>query len=177
MVAHLHGYGNFEGDGRLPTHGRHYQMARYELPVKEVERKVGKRTLTDIVVGDQEKLAYVHKWTGKRVEFSRPRLDNMAAYLEEADAKWQCELAIAEANTREKKSCIVGFIDLNTVRTNEKIVARVGRRIAHASPMVDPRLPHASRVNTHTSTCTTPCSSGTNTPRSVSTAHAAASPI
>jgi hypothetical protein len=106
----------------LPTHGRHWQMARYELPVKEVERKVGKRTVTDIIVGDEEKLAYVHKWTGKRVEFSRPRLDNTAAYLEEADAKWQCELAIAEANKQEK-TCIVGFLDLSTVRTNEKIVA------------------------------------------------------
>src|SRR5690348_2895863 len=109
-------------EGRAPIHGRHWQIARYELPVKEVERKVGKRTITDIVVGDHEKLAYVHKWTGRRVEFTRPRLDNFAPYLEEADAKWQCELAIAEANTRAKASNIVGFIDLSTVRTNERIV-------------------------------------------------------
>jgi hypothetical protein len=92
-------------------------MARFELPVKEVERKVGNRHVVDIVVGDTESLAYVHKWTGKRVEFTRPRLDNMAPYLEEADAKWQCELAIAEANKREKASCVVGHINLAAVKT------------------------------------------------------------
>lgn len=104
----------------IPTHGPHWQMARYELPIKEIERKVGNRYVTDIVVGDTEKLAYVHKYTGKRVEFTRPRLDNTAAYLEEAQAKFDCELAIAEANKRQKASCIIGHIQLP--RTNAQIV-------------------------------------------------------
>lgn len=95
-----------------PNHGRHWELARYELPLTEVERKVGNRRVTDIVVGDSEKLAYVHRFTGKRVEFSRPRVDNMAAALEEADAKWQCELAFAESNRREKTSNVIGHIEL-----------------------------------------------------------------
>lgn len=111
----------FIGEADL-VHGGHWQMARYELPVKEIARQVGKRQVVDIEVGDSENLAYVHKYTGKRVEFTRPRVDNMAAALEEADAKWQCELAIAEANKRQPADCRVGFIDLATVRTTKKIV-------------------------------------------------------
>lgn len=113
-----------------PQHGRHWQLARYELPIREVERKIGKRTVVDVVVGDEEKLAYVHKYTGKRVEFSRPRFDNTAAYLEEAEAKWQCELAIAEANKLEREDCRIGFLDLSTVRTNAKCVADWNRKAA-----------------------------------------------
>lgn len=114
-----------------PVHGRHWQMARYELPIEEIERTVGKRRVVDIVVGDTEKVAYVHKYTEQRVEYTRPRVDNMAAALEEADAKWQCELAIAESNKRQAPSCVVGFLDLDTVRTNAKIVADWNRRAAN----------------------------------------------
>ncbi len=115
---------NFGNIGRSPhsfTHGRHWQMARYELPVEEVERKLANgRYVVDVVVGDEEKLAYVHKYTGKRVEFTRPRLDSGAA-LEEADAKWQCELAFAEANARPRESNILGVIKLP--RSTNDIVA------------------------------------------------------
>lgn len=101
-------------------HGRHWQLARYELPIKEVERKVGRRRITEVIVGDREKLAYVHRWTGRRVEFTRPRLDNVAPYLGEARAKWECDLAIAESNKREKASSIVGRIQLPR-RTREVV--------------------------------------------------------
>lgn len=117
-------------DARKIVHGRHWQLARYELPVKEIERKLANgRYVVDIQVGETEKLAYVHRWTGKRVEFTRPRLDNKAAALEEAEAKWQCELAFAEANKCEKKaSCIVGRIQIP--RTNRQIVADWNRKAA-----------------------------------------------
>jgi hypothetical protein len=117
-------------DGTI-RNGRHWQMARFELPVKEVERKQGNRTVVDIVVGLDESLAYVHKYTGKRVEFTRPRLDNMEPYLEEATAKWECELAIAEANKREKSSCVIGFLDLSAVRTNDVIVKEWNQKAAN----------------------------------------------
>lgn len=94
------------------THGRHWTLARYELPVKEVERRIGNRRITDIVVGDEEKLAYVHNYTARRVEFTRPRVDNTAPYLDEARAKWECELAIAESNKRERPDCRLGRIEL-----------------------------------------------------------------
>lgn len=112
------------GGQNVPEHGSHWQLARFELPIKEIERKVGNRYVVDIVVGYTEKLAYVHKYTQKRVEFTRPRLDNMAPYLAEAEAKWQCELEIAAYDTaqrRQKNSCIVGRIELP--RTNKQIVA------------------------------------------------------
>lgn len=115
----------------VPTHGRLWKLARYELPIKEVERKVGNRYVVDITVGDQEKLAYVHAFTGKRVEFSRPRLDNKAAVLEEAQAKWECELAFAEEDSRKRQddSAIVGHIELP--RTNKQIVEDWNRRAAN----------------------------------------------
>src|SRR5690606_28976364 len=108
-------------DRVYPVHGRHWRLARYELPIKEVEVNVKGRRVTDIVVGDTEKLAYVHRWTGRRVEFSRPRFDNRAPYLDEARAKWDCELAIAESNRRERPSNIVGRIELP--RRTKEIVA------------------------------------------------------
>ena len=53
-----------------PTHGRNWQMARYELPVEEVERTLANgRFVVDIVVGAEESLAYVNRNTGKRVEY------------------------------------------------------------------------------------------------------------
>jgi len=113
-----------------PTHGRHWELARYELPIKEIEHQVGKRYVVDIVVGTEEKLAYVHKFTGKRVEFSRPRLDNTAAYLEEAQAKYDCELAIAESKRPAANDCRVGYINLDEVRTCSKIVADWNRKAA-----------------------------------------------
>jgi hypothetical protein len=107
----------------LIGHGRHWRLARYELPIKEVELKVGNHYVTDIVIGDNEKLAYVHRWTGKRVEFARPRYDNRTPYLDEARAKWECELAFAEEATaarRQKTSNIVGRIQLP--KTNNQLV-------------------------------------------------------
>lgn len=104
-----------------------WELARYELPVTETLRPNSR--YIDVAVGDTEQLAYVHRHTGKRVEFTRPRLNNTAAALEEATAKWECELAFAEeAKERATTSCIVGYINLDEVRTTKRIVEEWHRK-------------------------------------------------
>lgn len=97
------------------TNRSHQELVRYDLPIIE---EPGKPPVAE----DYEKLAYVHRHTGRRTEFSRPRVISPVTpeHLAQIRAEWDAKVAAAPRRTRD---CRVGFIDLATRRRTAVIVA------------------------------------------------------
>lgn len=95
------------------TNRSHQELVRYELPIIE---EPGKPPVAE----GYEKLAYAHRHTDRRTEFSRPRVISPVTpeHLAQIRAEWDAKVAAAPRRTRD---CRIGFIVLP--RKNAEIVA------------------------------------------------------